>query len=659
MGQRLQLKMKDQIRLTIKITVILVIIIVSGLIYDFFIYRPVDTGPGPKFLCSADLNNDGLSDVIVCGDNGVYKSSLFIHLNSDWGLNNYKEYKLNGKCSSIGIIDFNNDTYLDIVVAEQFYRNLKFYQNNKKGSFTKVSEIKTISDPSNIEVSDINLDGLNDIVISSDMNNNIAIFINNLNNDTLNFTETQLLKVCTCSILKCCDMNADQYPEIILVDSTNDVIKIIPNDKGEFLDEEKIFSDSKLIGSLAYADFNNDGLNDIVTNEPIILMNNGGFNFSKITMGDFDDLGQIITEDINKDKKIDIITSNGLIFYNKGDWHFEPKKEIWTIENSIAVGNFDDGEEIDVIGIYSEDIDKILLVYGKGYGRFTFNSEYIYIFLIISLIIIIYYSYLIINLKHDIEFIVKNRKKIQPMKKWRFKKLFYFKDTIYIIFILITISIILLSTLYLLLPFHTLLGKPTSRFPILIPLLLFIIILFPFIYSSQLKDLTSHKRKVHKKFQKTQKIFEEILYNNLIGYKKIYQEKKMKKLNKTLDELRKEKIIKRYQNRELYELGKYHVQISLSYHKKLKITKSSNEIDNNQFRLEIYQLKQMEKQMMQIQRIEQKHGKLSPEVIDELKGDISTKHNHTLITISNITPENYSLIRDLEMEINERILVKN
>jgi len=95
----------------------------------------------PSELYAEDLNNDGTSELIVCGANFNGISILYSSGKS------FSESKFeSGKFySQIYPADFNNDSFTDILAYDYLSRKIKFFYNYGNASFYKVKEINNVA----------------------------------------------------------------------------------------------------------------------------------------------------------------------------------------------------------------------------------------------------------------------------------------------------------------------------------------------------------------------------------------------------------------------------------------------------------------------------------------------------------------------------------
>lgn len=137
-------------------------------------------GDAPIVLFSADLNRDGIPDLVT--GHGLSNDFSIIFGN---GFGNFSDpifYPTNGNPWDFQLIDVTNDEQLDLIVAvNDEVSVIEVYKGNGMGSFSLFSSIPTSFQPLGLVVADFNNNGLNDLAVSVDNldNNNILLFEGN------------------------------------------------------------------------------------------------------------------------------------------------------------------------------------------------------------------------------------------------------------------------------------------------------------------------------------------------------------------------------------------------------------------------------------------------------------------------------------------------
>jgi hypothetical protein len=145
----------------------------------FFKETMLITGNGsrPRSFVIGDFNNDGRMDIGVSNsgnDNiGVFLGCGHIFFASQVTFST----GLNSSPYSIAAGDFNNDTYLDIVVANYKSNNVGVFLGFGNGSFANQTTYLSGSEPKFVAVGDINNDMILDIIVANYGSNNLGIFL--------------------------------------------------------------------------------------------------------------------------------------------------------------------------------------------------------------------------------------------------------------------------------------------------------------------------------------------------------------------------------------------------------------------------------------------------------------------------------------------------
>ncbi|CAF4278766.1 unnamed protein product, partial [Adineta steineri] len=147
----------------------------------FILFEIYSTGDGslPSMITIADLNNDSYLDIIVAnfGTNNV---GIFYGLNND-SFDTQITYStsINSKPLWVSVDDYNNDSYLDLAIANSNLNNIEILLGNGRGYFTNQTTYSDgpSSTPKCLAVGDFNKDNRLDIVVASYSANNIAILL--------------------------------------------------------------------------------------------------------------------------------------------------------------------------------------------------------------------------------------------------------------------------------------------------------------------------------------------------------------------------------------------------------------------------------------------------------------------------------------------------
>ena len=139
-----------------------------------------NTGDGskPHSVATADFNNDTRLDIIVAnyGTNNI--GILLGYSNGSFGTMNTYSTGTNSGPYSVAVDDFNNDRHLDIVVSNSEADNIAIFLGYGNGSFNNGTKYSTGigSRPYIVTLGDMNNDNVLDIIIANSGTSNIVLF---------------------------------------------------------------------------------------------------------------------------------------------------------------------------------------------------------------------------------------------------------------------------------------------------------------------------------------------------------------------------------------------------------------------------------------------------------------------------------------------------
>ncbi|WP_306353402.1 T9SS type A sorting domain-containing protein [Flavobacterium sp. '19STA2R22 D10 B1'] len=321
---------------------VLTLLLLTGHISYSQSFEEVTTAFATFYFASSDISdydNDGDLDVIICGGidtsnaGGPTGTGCVLYSNDNGVFTAVEDLGINPlHLGDIKFIDINNDGLQDVVISGQNYDDitqhiLYIYKNTGTG-FQLLQQADGMI-YCNIEVMDINHDGKLDFILTGVGGNTgrtTKLFTNNGTNfdiSTIAIPESQNALGVQNGNLKVVDINNDGNLDFITMGidyGENYILKVYSNTNGTFTLKQQF--PGYYNGSISVADFNADGFMDFVVsgtdineeNKIKVFYNDGQGNFTE-HYSDTDGLAissgskNIIVGDINNDGYYDFIVA--------------------------------------------------------------------------------------------------------------------------------------------------------------------------------------------------------------------------------------------------------------------------------------------------------------------------------------------------------------
>ncbi|CAF0834378.1 unnamed protein product [Rotaria sp. Silwood1] len=344
-------------------------------------------------LAIGDFNRDGLKDIGALNVDGNNVNIFFQYENKTFLMEQTLSTGDNSRPQAMVTVDFNNDSILDLVIANGGTNNIALFFGYGNGSYQRTQTYSTGSKsrPYALAVADVNKDNRLDIVVANFEAYNIGVL---LGFDIAAFTRLPFSVIYSSSQqnlkhLIIDDFNNDQKPDIVFVESKTNTIGIfLSYSNGTFSSPLKysIASESQPI-FVASGDFNNDNQMDIVianngTDSVAILLGFGNGSFANQTIystGIESQPQSIAIGDLNNDENMDIIVANSGsdnvgIFLGIGNGTFRNQITFYTGNRSmptcVAVGDLNGDNNMDII-VANNGTNSIGIFLGVGNGTFV------------------------------------------------------------------------------------------------------------------------------------------------------------------------------------------------------------------------------------------------------------------------------------------------
>ncbi|CAF0988346.1 unnamed protein product [Adineta ricciae] len=363
----------------------------------------------PSSVIGGDFNKDQRLDIAVA--NYATNNIVVLLAYSNATFSKQKTYTSDSafQPNSIGIGQFNNDSYSDIVVGDIVNSFVGIFMGNGDGTFSNLRTYLSDNDmqPIIVAVGDFNNDGFDDIVIDkyevsdsttyddysyheSSAIREIEIHCGNSNGvfsylSTLNFE----LGIGTLKIV-IYDLNNDTYLDIVIgtVDSYY-IYAFLGEGKGNFTSAFRSGTSSSL-SRFTVADLNHDGRPDVAVTYSTyinaygaigVLFGDGSgsfFNETQYSTGYYPITTGIATGDFDSDGHVDLVVANLWnhnigIFFGFGNGSFQVQRTFTTGLDSapsfVFVGDFNNDSIVDIL--FDSQLQKAVVVY-PSYGNGSF-----------------------------------------------------------------------------------------------------------------------------------------------------------------------------------------------------------------------------------------------------------------------------------------------
>lgn len=275
---------------------------------------------GPMSAQIVDLNNDSFADVIVANFDGNTTSVFLGHGNGSLRWNADLFNGQNAGTNALAIADVNQDKILDIVVANRKGGSIGVFLGYGNGSFSNQMIFSTgvESSPTELALGDLNNDSFIDIAVVDHERDNILVFFG-MGNGIFNMKYTFSTGFDSGPYLVVIkDFNKDNRSDIAVgIGHGNSIGLFLSNGTGTFGELINIPVETGPYAIVA-DDLNQDGVIDIATAnydsfDVAVLLGNGNGTFRKyksFSTGNGSFPYSIVSEDFNRDNIKDLIVPN-------------------------------------------------------------------------------------------------------------------------------------------------------------------------------------------------------------------------------------------------------------------------------------------------------------------------------------------------------------
>ena len=247
----------------------------------------------PRSIAVGDFNNDTRQDIAVV-NYGTYTLGVFLQdTNGSFANQTTFSTGYDSDPYSLVVGDLNNDDKLDIVVANYGTNNVGVFLGHGDGTFAIQIIFSTgiHSHPYSIAIGNLNNDTYLDIVVANYGTNNVGVLLGYGNGTfaipTMYSTGNHSLP----RSVAIADLDNDNKLDIAVANYGTDSVTVLLGDgNGNFSDQNQTFFNSSNLNpySIAIGDFNNDNRSDIAVvnydfNHVDIILNYRNFSFHSQT----------------------------------------------------------------------------------------------------------------------------------------------------------------------------------------------------------------------------------------------------------------------------------------------------------------------------------------------------------------------------------------
>lgn len=262
------------------ITVVLNTTLAGNTNLSFAAPQDFTAGDSPVAVVAADLNGDGLPDLIVA-NNGDSTVTVLINTttpgSSTVTFAAPQQFATGSGPYALAVADINGDGLPDVIVANENDNTVSILINSTPvdsptASFVPQQTFATGGMPFSVAAADLNGDGVVDLAVANYGDNTVSVLLNTtvVGSTTASFTAQQAFAAGNIPMaVNTVDLNGDGIPDLVVVNDGDNTVDALLNttvagSTTASFAAEQIFNAGSYSAAVAGADLNGDGVQDLV-----------------------------------------------------------------------------------------------------------------------------------------------------------------------------------------------------------------------------------------------------------------------------------------------------------------------------------------------------------------------------------------------------------